>query len=276
MREVTSCFLRVAILMLAAALPITTWGAPPAAQTQVAERFERTVPLPAGSTFSLSNVNGSVMVEGWDREEAEIFALKSSTGGEGELSQVAIAISQAPAGVSVETRYPQGGSAEVSVDYRVRVPAHVRLALVSTVNGSVTVRSVTGAGNLVAINGNVVLSRGAGLFSARATNGNVSLELLSFDGGLSPAGPARPAAARDGAISAQTVNGSVVVALPPDAGAVLDARTQNGDFASEVPLLAESSSAGRVIRGRIGAGGPAVHLRTVNGPLRLRIARPLV
>jgi DUF4097 and DUF4098 domain-containing protein YvlB len=266
---------RGAIIFGAVALLVAASSAPAlAAQEQPADRFERTVPLAAGGSFSLSNVNGSVQIEGWDREEAQISAIKASAGGAEELDQVEIAVHQSPGGVSVETRYPRGGRAEVSVEYRVRVPARVRLALVSTVNGSVGVRNVFGAGRLVAINGNVVLARGAGCFSARATNGNVSLELVSLEGG-----PAFPWGGRGpgcGGINAQTVNGSVVVALPADAGADLEARTQNGDFSSDVPLLAESSSAGRVIRGRIGEGGPAVALRTVNGSIRLRIARPLV
>jgi hypothetical protein len=276
MQMATSRVLGGAALVVAAALPARAWAARPrAAQFQPVDRFERTVPLAAGGTFSLANVNGSVLVEGWDREEAQISALKSSTAGEEELGQVGIAIRQAPGSVSVETRYLEGGSAEVSVEYRVLVPAHVRLALVSTVNGSVTVRNVTGSGTLVAINGNVMLARGAGLFSARATNGNISLEVMSFEGGLAPSGTNPPASALAG-ISAQTVNGTVVVALPPEAGAELDARTQNGDFSSDVPLLAETSAAGRAIRGRIGAGGPALLLRAVNGSIRLRIARPLV
>jgi hypothetical protein len=268
--------LRLAIFLLLPVLAAPAGAARLlAAQAAPVEHFERTVPLPAGGIFSLSNVNGSVQIEGWDREEAQIAALKSSAAGAEELSQVEIAVVQSPGGVSVETRYPQGGSADVSVEFRVRVPARVRLALVSTINGSVTVRSVTGSGNLVAINGSVAVSRGAGLFAARATNGNISLELLSLESGLSASDTVRPAAAR-AAISAQTVNGSVVVALPADADADLDARTQNGDFSSDVPLLTHSSAAGRVIRGRIGSGGPALFLRTVNGSIRLRIARPLV
>jgi len=52
-------------------------------------------------------------------------------------------------------------------------------------------------------------------------------------------------------ITAQTINGAVVVALPADAGAELEARTQNGDFSSDLPLLAHTSAAGRIIRGRV-------------------------
>ena len=265
----------VVALMLAAGLPAAAQSGPgPAAESASVERYERTVPLRAGSSFSLSNINGSISVEGWNRDEAQIIAVKSSSRGLEEFGQVGIVIRQLPEGISVETRYLRDGGAEVSVDYHVRVPLPVRLSMVSTVNGSVTVRNVTGSGTLVAINGNVNLFRAAGFFSARATNGNIGLELLSLDaGGAADAG--RPAAAPPG-ISVQTVNGSIVVALPQDASAEVDARTQHGEFSSEIPLLAETSTSGRAARGRVGAGGPALVLRTVNGSIRLRIAGALV
>jgi DUF4097 and DUF4098 domain-containing protein YvlB len=192
-----------------------------------------------------------------------------------DLRQVGIEVNLSSGRVSVVTHYPEGSGVEVNVEFRVRVPARVRLASVSTINGSVTVHDVSGEGTLAAVNGNVILARGAGMFSARATNGNVSLELLSLDGGLAPHPDSGRATPRAG-ITAQTINGSIVIALPADAGAELEARTQNGDFSSDLPLLAHSSAAGRAIRGRVGSGGPPLYVRTVNGSIRLRISRPLV
>jgi len=262
--------------VLPAALLLSAGAAPPArAQGPAVEQFERNVPLASGGTFSLSNVNGSIEIEGWDRDVVEISARKFTTGTAENLRQVGIEVSLSPGSVSVATHYPEGSGVEVNVEFRVRIPARVHLASVSTVNGSVTVHDVSGDGSLAAVNGNVLLARGAGIFSARSTNGNVSLELLSLDGGLAPPGDSARSTPRAG-ITAQTINGSVVVALPADAGAELEARTQNGDFSSDLPLLAHTSAAGRAIRGRVGSGGPPLNVRTVNGSIRLRISRPLV
>jgi DUF4097 and DUF4098 domain-containing protein YvlB len=261
--------LPVALILYAGMAPTA------AAQRPAVEQFERTVPLAAGGTFSLSNVNGSIEIEGWDREEAQISARKFTAGTPEDLRQVGIEVNLSSGRVSVATHYPEGSGVEVNVEFHVRVPARVRLASVSTVNGSVTVHDVSGEGSLAAVNGNVMLGRGAGIFSARATNGNVSLEILSLDGGLAPPRGSARATPREG-ITAQTINGSVVVALPADAGAELEARTQNGDFSSDLPLLAHTSAAGRAIRGRVGNGGPPLYVRTVNGSIRLRISRPLV
>ena len=265
------------ILPLALLLPL---AAPRAlAQRLAVESFERTVPLPPGGAFSISNVNGSIDIEGWDRNEVQVSARKITTGPAENLSQVAVSLDAAADRVSISTHYPEGSGVDVHVEFHVWVPARVRLASVATINGSVVVRDVSGAGSLATVNGNVLLSRAAGLFSARATNGNVTLELLNFDGGLASAPASTSAAPRDsfpGIVSAQTVNGSVIVALPAGAGAELDARTRNGDFSSDLPLFAHTSAAGRAIRGRVGRGGPQLLLRTVNGSIRLRIATPLV
>lgn len=266
---------RLVALLLPAALLLSAAALHAARQRSAVELFDRTVPLPAGGSFSISNVNGSIDIVGWDRDEVQISARKITDGPVESLRQVVISLDLSPDSVSVSTRYPESSGVEVNVEFRVRVPARVRLASVSTVNGSVMVHDVSGAGLLATVNGNVLLSRGAGLFSARATNGNVALELLSLQGGLPPErGSARHAPRRT--FSAQTINGNVLVALPAGTGAELEARTQNGDFSSDLPLLAHSSAAGRSIRGRIGSGGPLLQLHTVNGSIRLRISQPLV
>src|SRR5579884_2193461 len=38
--------------------------------------FEQSYPLHAGGSFLLENVNGSVEVDGWDRDEVEVRAVK--------------------------------------------------------------------------------------------------------------------------------------------------------------------------------------------------------
>jgi hypothetical protein len=266
---------RLATVILPVALLLSAAATPAAPQRPTVELFDRTVPLPAGGSFSISNVNGSIDIVGWDRDEVQISARKITAGPAESLRRVAISLDLAPGSISVSTHYPEGSGVEVNVEFRVRVPARVRLASVTTVNGSVAVHDVSGEGSLATVNGNVLLSRAAGMFSARATNGNLTLELLSLDGGPTPQ-PGSSRRARRSALIAQTINGSVVLALPAGAGAELEARTQNGDFSSDLPLLAHTSAAGRYIRGRVGSGGPLLQLRTVNGSIRLRISQPLV
>ncbi len=224
--------------------------------------FQQTYPLPAGGSFELQNVNGAVVVSGWEREGVEVYAKKTTQGNPRDLERVRIEVNARPDSVSVQTRYPQGDGVAVSVEYHIRVPRRVELRQVATVNGAVRVFGVEGAGELRSVNGNVEAYDSAGRLSVHTTNGNVRVELRQLDAG--------------NPISVETVNGSVVLALPGDAGAELDARSLNGDFRSELPLTLQGSLGVREFRGRLGSGGSPVRIRTVNGGIRVVATRPTV
>jgi hypothetical protein len=226
------------------------------------EVFQQTYPLPVGGSFQLQNVNGSVRVGGWDRNEVEVRAVKSARRNPRDLERVQIEVAARPDSVAVDTRYPQDAGVEVYVEYRIRVPHRVLLRRVATVNGAVYVSGVEASGELRSVNGNVEVFESSGRLSAATTNGNVRLELRELD----PSGP----------LMAETVNGSVVLALSPDAGAELDVRSVNGDFHSELPVTLEGSLGSRQFKGRLGAGGSPLRIRTVNGGIRVVALRPIV
>ncbi len=226
------------------------------------EVFQQTYPLPAGGSFRLQNVNGSVHVSGWDREEVQVRAVKSARRNPRDLHRVQIEVQARPDSVAVETRYPSDDGVEVYVEYRIRLPRRVLLTHVATVNGTVHVSGVEARGEVRSVNGNVEVYDSSGRLNAHTTNGNVRLELRQMD----PSGP----------LIAETVNGSIVLALPPDAGAELDVRSVNGDFHSELPLTLSGSIGSREFHGRLGAGGSSIRIRTVNGTIRVEMIRPMV
>jgi DUF4097 and DUF4098 domain-containing protein YvlB len=226
------------------------------------EVFQQTYPLEPGGSFQLQNVNGSVQITGWDRHEVEVHAVKSARRNRADLERVQIEVEAQPDSVRVETGYPKDEGVEVYVEYRVRVPRHVALRRIATVNGSVHVTGVEATGELRSVNGNVEVSDSSGRLSAHTTNGNVRLELRQLEPG--------------GLLSLDTVNGSVVLALPPDADAVLDARSVNGELRSELPATLGSSLGSREFHARLGAGGNPIRIRTVNGAIRVLPVRPIV
>jgi DUF4097 and DUF4098 domain-containing protein YvlB len=251
--------MRRAIVGLAVLAATAALGAPGFAAERV---FQKTYPLRAGGTFALQNVNGSVTVSGWERDEVEVYAKKSTSGDPRDLDRVSIEVNAHADSVSVETRYPQSDSVAVSVEYKVRLPYHVDLRRIGTVNGAVSVSGLDTVGELRSVNGSVEVFDGAGRLSVRTTNGNVRVELRQ----LAPASP----------VSVGTVNGSVVLALPPDAAANLDLRSVNGDFRSELPVTLQGSLGLRAFRGRLGSGGSSIRIRTVNGGIRVVTTRPTV
>jgi hypothetical protein len=247
-----------------ALLVCVLFGEPPAfANTD--QVFQKTYPLPSGGQFQLDNVNGSVQVEGWDRDEVEVRAVKSShTSSEDthDLDLVKIEVESHPGEVNVHTRYPDGEGVEVAVEYHIHVPNRVLLGSVRTVNGSLLVRGVEGGGELKSVNGNVEVLESSGRFNAKTTNGNLRLEFRHLNDGAP--------------MKLETVNGSVVLGLPSNASADLNLRNMNGDLYSEFPVTSTSDLPGaRAYRGKLGhGGGGPISVRTVNGGIRLLLEHP--
>jgi hypothetical protein len=224
--------------------------------------FNEIYKLPAGGHFQLDNVNGSVQVEGWDRDEVEVHAVKSSQTDARDLDQVKIEVESHPGEVDVHTRYPTGEGAEVAVEYHIRVPYRVLLGSIQTVNGSLRVRGVDGGGELRSVNGNVEVTESSGRFSAKTTNGNLRLELRHLIDGAP--------------MNLETVNGSVVLGLPANASADLKVNNMNGELYSDIPVTSTDALPGaRAFHGRLGhGGGGAISVRTINGGIRLLLEHP--
>ena len=111
------------------------------------EKFDQTYVLNANGKISLSNINGSIVVEAWDRNEVRLEYTKTADSKE-RLSEVEVKINSRPDALSVETNYDNwkqhnnsdrwrnGG--KLQVDYHLMVPRGAFLNEVETVNGSVT------------------------------------------------------------------------------------------------------------------------------------------
>ena len=245
-----------ALLLTAAALCMAMPSF--ATTTQV---FDQTYPLQSGGHFVLDNVNGSVQVEGWDRDEVEVTAVKTSQNDPHDVDRVQIEVESHPSEVDVHTRYPDGEGAGVAVEYHIHVPNRVLLGSVHTVNGSLIVRGVDGGGELRSVNGDVEVLQSSGRFNAKTTNGNLRLELRELGDGAP--------------MNLETVNGSVELGLPWDARADLNVRNMNGDLYSDIPVTSTEAMPGsRAFHGRLGHGGSAISVRTVNGGIRLLLEHP--
>jgi DUF4097 and DUF4098 domain-containing protein YvlB len=242
--------LRIVTLVALGSLTAAAWTATCRANDEV---FDRIVPLPAANSFELQNVNGSVDIEGWDRDAVEIHAVKTGKNGGTDLERVKIEVQSAADHVSVQTVYPKDASEEVSIAYTIRVPMRVLLREVATVNGDIRIHGVNATGTLRSVNGDVDAYDSTGSLSAETTNGNIRLELCSL---------------ADSPLSAQTVNGSIIVALPTGSSAALDARALNGEVRSDLPF-AGSTSGRREFHGMLGNGGSSMRLRTVNGSIHI-------
>jgi DUF4097 and DUF4098 domain-containing protein YvlB len=228
----------------------------------ITKEFNQSYPLQPGGSFELLNVNGTVEVQGWDRNEIEVHAVKTAKQRESDLERVTIEVDAKPNVVSITTRYPQNEGVEVAVEYTVHVPHGARVEHIGTVNGTLRVSGVATVEDLHTVNGNIEVFEAGGSIHAHTTNGNVHLELAHVQD-------------KNG-VTAETTNGSLVLAVPSSTQADLEARCLNGNFFSEVPIAMESSQRPREMHGKLGHGGAPIHLRTVNGGIRVIVLRSTI
>ena len=228
----------------------------------ITKDYDRAYPLQPGGTFELQNVNGTVEVQGWDKDVVEVHALKTAKLKESDLARVSIEVNATAQGVSVATRYPQNEGVEVAVEYTIHVPHSARVEHLGTVNGTLIVAGVDRVEELHTVNGNIEVYGADSTVHAHTTNGNVRLELSRMHG-------------VSGTL-AETTNGSVVLALPANAQADLEARCLNGNFLSELPVAMENSLRPRELHGKLGQGGAPIKLHTINGGIRVVALRTTV
>ncbi len=225
----------------------------------VHEDFETTVPLDPDGEFSVQNVNGSIQVETWDRDEVRIEARKSASSQEG-LERIEIEVRGEGDRVEVKTRYPNmswsffGGKR--SVDYDIRVPKAARVRTV-TVNGKVEVRDVAGSVRAKSVNGGVHVSGSQGEVDASTVNGAIEVRYSNT-----------PDA---GSHEFSAVNGRIDVYLPSSVSGEFSAQAVNGSIETDLPLEVRAGKywGPKKMQGRIGEGGAKFKLSTVNGSIKI-------
>lgn len=226
------------------------------------ERIEETHPLNPNGRVSVSNVNGSIEVEAWDRNEVKLEATKIADSKE-TLSEVDIRIDARPDSFSVETDYKSHNwgdrndrtrNRRLQVQFRLWVPRTAQLNEVETVNGSVTVRNFVNFTKISAVNGNVTASNLRGAANLSTVNGEVIADFDSLEKGSR--------------ISLSTVNGRVNLVIPSDANATIKADSLNGEIKNDFGLpVRKGQYVGRDLFGRVGTGEVRITLNSVNGPL---------
>lgn len=252
------------------------------------DRFEQTVPLKPGAEVRLSNENGGVTFEAWDRNEVHIVAEKQVRAGSSDqarklMSQIKIDVVPGPSGLRIDTHMPKrgesgflsdlfnGGSVSLGVTYKIQVPRHVALDAVNsngglsaagtlgnthlkTTNGGLTVTEVSGDMRLESTNGAITVARSAGSLKAETSNGGISAELRHLSGGD---------------LSLETSNGAVSVRLPRDARFTIDAETSNGGVRSDFPVAGGGKQGKSRLQGGVNGGGTKLYIRTSNGGVRI-------
>ncbi len=236
--------------VLAASLGLLAAGA------EVRSEFHQSYPLAADGRVAVNNVNGSIRVSAWDRNEVKVDAVKHG-GSQQDLDEAQIVVDASATAVVIRTKYPEGDRrSRAAIEYTLTVPRGAALDHVESVNGSITVDGVAGPVKVKSVNGRVTVTRAEGDVEASAVNGAVDAAFERLT-------------ARH--IALNTVNGAIQLALPQDAGARLKASTVHGKISSDFDLTVRKVGfgPGASLETTIGSGAADVKLATVNGGINL-------
>jgi DUF4097 and DUF4098 domain-containing protein YvlB len=232
-----------------------------AAKGDETERFEQTYPLKANGRVSVSNVNGSITLEAWDRNEVKLVAVKTAESKE-RLAEVEIKIDSKPDYFSVETDYGNyknrgwKNHGKLEVDYQLMVPRGAVLDEIETVNGSVEASNFANITRVSAVNGAVKATNIRGTAKLCTVNGEVFADFDRLESGSK--------------IALETVNGRVNLTIPSDSNATVKADSLNGNITNDFGLAVRKGRyVGRDLYGRIGTGDVQIKLNSVNGGLAI-------
>lgn len=241
------------IFLLTLVLVLGVWPQPSFASQRV---WEKSFELPPGSHVSVVNVHGSVLVQGWDRDEVEATVAMRSEAATDQLDDVQVAVEARSHAVSFHTLYPAGLDTPIRVDYRLRVPRQVRLDELSTLDGEIVIHDVDGSIQAHNLHGDIVGINVSGAVVAHALTGNIMMSLRSLPERHEP-------------FSLATSNGNVDLVLPAQANANLELSTVAGNIAGNYPSHVSSVPGDSTRHAVVGAGGVRMELTTVRGNIRV-------
>ena len=210
----------------------------------------KTFPLVPGSKFSINNISGSIAVEAWDQQKAEVKVIKR---GPDRGAQVFFANSSN--NLSLRTGVP-GGNDNQDVRYEVKLPSNIGRVDLKSVNGAVKLSDVNAQIFVESTNGSIELDDVVGVSRVQTSNGKINAVL---------------AAASNGPMEFAAVNGNIDVTVKSGFDAALEASTVHGrlNIDNQFGILVQKEMAGQRARGRIGSGGQPFKLSTINGSVTL-------
>ena len=233
--------------------------------------------ITAGGSLEIKGINGGIVADAAGGSGAQVIALKKSR--HSDVNSVHIKVEQNGNAVTICALYPNtrgeypatcssgyGNGTDdnsnsvrnndVSVDFTVHVPAQVAF-VGKTVNGGISVTSLTGNVVTKTVNGSIKIST-TGYAEAATVNGEITAKFTDANW--------------PNLLSFKTVNGEINLDLPSNLSATVDAKTLNGSINSDFPMNVTEVKGRKALHGTIGSGGRELVLKTLNGSINLRIA----
>lgn len=269
------------------------------------DTFRQSIEVGKNTKLDLENKNGSVKINGWDKDYVDLTVTKITSKGIEELDKVDIVIKQEK-NLTIKTEHLTKNP-KVSVNYELSVPRSLILQniessngsiyiedsgdveIVHTSNGAISLKKCEGKIDLTTSNGSITANSIDGSVIAYTSNGKIKLENINgitkaqtSNGSIQIYNVAgiQSVKTSNGSIQAHlkklyddvdisTSNGSISVYLDEEIDAQIDASTSNGKIQlHDFPVMTKSIS-GSYVAGMIGDGGNLLTLRTSNASIHI-------
>ena len=217
-----------------------------AAGAAAPEKIDRSVAAPRDGTVSISNVSGSVRVEGWGEARVTVTGRlgrgseRLDVGNAGQRTEVKVVLPRHAhdvEGSDLVVRVPNGSRVEVEVVSASLEVGDVQGALdLQSVSGDVTARGAAREMAIKTVSGNIVIEAAtpeltvetvSGDIRAEGLRGSLEISTVSGDANLKASGEIRR-------LRFSAVSGNLICACPLAADASVEAESHSGDIALTV------------------------------------------
>lgn len=271
--------------------------------SETSEREEKRFTVEAGEPVELEvrTFDGSIQVRSWDMDEVRV-EIERRGPDQPTVEGLEVRTTQQGNHLVVDAPRPArqgnvnvfGPRASQSVHFTVSVPRRLTLRA-QTSDGSVEASDLQGSIDLRTGDGGVRASRVEGQLTVRTGDGSIlvddvsgEVEAESGDGSIEIAGRLERLDVRtgDGSVRAEVLSGSemkddwrvttgdgnITLRVPQGFNADVEAHTGDGRVRIEgldPPVIQDRDRSRRDVRGRLGSGGLALHLRSGDGSIEV-------
>ena len=261
-------------------------------QAAAAQRVERVFDAPPGTVLEIVNLNGQVVVQGWDRPQVRVVGVRRSGAVEIHMKDVASQI-------HIHTHLLQTDvpPSERTVNYEIWAPPYISL-IAKLETGSLRVENISEVITVETVVADVLLRNLSGHISVETMNGSVQvehcsgrMEVTSISGSLRFLQPRtrrlvakttsgdiyfEGSLLRAAAYKFYNHEGNIELLLPANASFELTANSIKGQVYNDFPLT--PSSHGRVpqrsyersLFGTVHSGEAMVQVTSFSGTIRIR------
>jgi len=231
--------------------------------------FSYAAPLAAGSTLHLRTARGNISVEPSKDDTLRVWGDYAWRGSGEPASSVTVTSTALPGAVLVCAQWGgrrsectadnyeadlSGRAGKTRVNFRVQVPAGVKLDLLGIDSEIVSASSAPVMAR--SVNGDVTVVTSVGPVRAETLNGDVDARMTTL--------------ANADSVIVKTLNGEAWAFLPELVSATVDVQVANGDLASDFSSLAAAAQATKHLQARLGTGATPVYVKSFNGRAGVR------